>query len=355
MAPIPILSRVGSDFGFGRKKQGGVPAGPAGTFTVSGSPYSVPGSGPWNVAAGAYDSGLTAGPQTLTVGAGSPFYVTFKVVGAGGGKGGQGSQHGGGGAGVIGQVELKAGQTYILVVGDGSQVAYPTRPSPQPTPYGGGGQADYPNRGGGGGFSGVFYSSVSEANAVIVAGGGGGHGSYGGGSAGGGTPGTQPQPSAGAPGAGPNADQSAPVGGGGTTNNSGLGPGGSGGSGQSFDGYPGPGISLQGGSGRGGGGGGYYGGGSGTDRGAHSPGGGGGSSYWGGHPQAPVSNTEMWGGIVGWYPSVPLQGYAAYNMPSTGGPIGNAGFGAGPNFTGTPYTNNGYPGRILIYRTGSEP
>ena len=63
----------------------------------------------------------------------------------------------------------------------------------------------------------------------------------------------------------------------------------------------------------------------------------------------------MWGGFVGWYPSTPFQGIAGYGMPAQGGPTGFAGYGAGPKYPGTPYTNNGYPGIILIYRTGSEP
>ena len=39
----------------------------SGAFTVGSTPYIVPGAGPWTVADGAYDSGLTAVPLTLTV------------------------------------------------------------------------------------------------------------------------------------------------------------------------------------------------------------------------------------------------------------------------------------------------
>lgn len=352
----PLLGMFGMGGGIGSNLIGGVSA--AGAFTVGSTPYTVPGSGPWAVSDGAYDSGLTSGPSTLTVTDG-PFTVTCKVIAAGGAKGSVGSDHGGGGGGVHATIELMNGQSYTLIVGQGDGKSG----SPWPTLVGGGGHADYPLRGSGGGFSGIFYSpSVTQSNACIVAGGGGGVGSYGGGGGGGGIQGDGTSPANGEGGAGqpplnpanPNPGLDPPRGEGGQTNNNGLGPGGSGGAGQSYDPHPGPGTSLQGGAGRGGGGGGYYGGGSGTDRGPYSPGGGGGSSYWGGHPNGPVTKLGNYGGVVGWYPNSYFQGLGAYGMPqSAGGPHGSAGQGAGP---GNPpsYTNNGYPGRIIIYRSGSE-
>ena len=354
----PVQGLAGMGGGVVSKLLGGLSV--SGAFTVGSTPYIVPGAGPWTVADGAYDSGLTAGPLTLTVDDG-PFFVTCKVIGAGGSKGSQGSEHGGGGGGVLATIELKDGITYALVVGDGA-----TGPNsqPKPIPYGGGGHGDYPLRGSGGGFSGIFVSSVIEANACIVAGGGGACGSYGGGAGGGGsmdTDGTAPANGDGGAGqpplnpSNPNPGLDPPRGEGGTTNNGGLGPGGAGGSGQSQDPYPGPGISLQGGAGRGGGGGGYYGGGAGTDRGGHAPGGGGGSSYWGGHPNGPVTKLGNYGGANGWYPHPYFKGLGAYGMPQpAGGPHGVAGYGGGPKWT-SPYTNDGYPGRIIIYRSGSEP
>lgn len=352
----PFQGLAGMGGGVVSRVLGSVAGGSSGAFTVGSTPYTVPGSpSGWSVADGAYDSGLTAGPSTLTVTDG-PFTVTCKVIGAGGAKGSQGSQAGGGGGGVHATIELMDGQTYTLVVGTGNGRAS----SPWPKPNGGGGHADYPLRGSGGGFSGIFHSStVNESNACIVAGGGGGHGSYGGGAGGGGdlsTDGSSPANGTfgvGAPPLSP-ADNN-PQGEGGTTNNSGAGPGGSGGSGQSYDPHPGPGTSLQGGAGRGGGGGGYYGGGSGTDRGSYSPGGGGGSSYWGGHPNGPVTKLGNYGGSTGWYPHPYYKGLGAYGMPQpAGGPHGSAGYGAGPKWT-SPYTNDGYPGRIIIYKSGSEP
>ena len=354
----PFQGLAGMGGGVVSRVLGSVAGGSSGAFTVGSTPYTVPGSpSGWAVSDGAYDSGLNSGPSTLTVTNG-PFTVTCKVIAAGGAKGSVGSHHGGGGGGVHATIELMDGQTYTLVVGTGSGKAS----SPWPTLQGGGGHADYPLRGSGGGFSGIFHSStVNESNACIVAGGGGGVGSYGGGAGGGGdmaTDGSSPANGGGGVGPPPYGSpggQDPPRGEGGTTNNSGAGPGGSGGSGQSYDPHPGPGVSLQGGAGRGGGGGGYYGGGSGTDRGSYSPGGGGGSSYWGGHPNGPVTKLGNYGGAPGWYPHPYFKGLGAYGMPQpAGGPHGNAGYGAGPKWT-SPYTNDGYPGRIIIYKSGSEP
>ena len=354
----PFQGLAGMGGGVVSRVLGSVAGGSSGAFTVGSTPYTVPGSpSGWAVSDGAYDSGLNSGPSTLTVTNG-PFTVTCKVIAAGGAKGSVGSHHGGGGGGVHATIELMDGQTYTLVVGQGNGKSS----SPWPTLVGGGGHADYPLRGSGGGFSGIFHSStVNESNACIVAGGGGGVGSYGGGAGGGGdmaTDGSSPANGGGGVGPPPYGSpggQDPPRGEGGTTNNSGAGPGGSGCSGQSYDPHPGPGVSLQGGAGRGGGGGGYYGGGSGTDRGSYSPGGGGGSSYWGGHPNGPVTKLGNYGGAPGWYPHPYFKGLGAYGMPQpAGGPHGNAGYGAGPKWT-SPYTNDGYPGRIIIYKSGSEP
>ncbi|MFA5795455.1 MAG: DUF2341 domain-containing protein [Candidatus Brocadiia bacterium] len=102
------------------------------------------------------------------------------------GGGGSGGTVGGwlygapGGAGGAAQGMLSAisGATYNIVVGGGGVVNSPVGAGAA----GGGGEASNNNSsnvyaGGGGGYSGVFKSSVSQANACIIAGGGGGGGS----------------------------------------------------------------------------------------------------------------------------------------------------------------------------------
>jgi hypothetical protein len=101
--------------------------------------------------------------------------------GAGGGGGTPGGWSfgapGGGGGFSFGQlVGFSAGQQLILVVGGGGAVNAAT------SAFGGGGRASVngvDNRygSGGGGYTGLFVTSVSQANAILIAGGGGGGGS----------------------------------------------------------------------------------------------------------------------------------------------------------------------------------
>ena len=102
------------------------------------------------------------------------FSITTHIWGAGGGLWFQPALTfiGGGGRrwcwwiGTVGDLTLVSGTTYKFVIG--SSDANPSNPG-QPTGAGG-------NAGCGGGYSGVFTTSVSHANAVIMAGGGGGTG-----------------------------------------------------------------------------------------------------------------------------------------------------------------------------------
>ena len=202
--------------------------------------------------------------------------LTIKAWGAGGGGGGYNGGGAGGSAYATGIFAVDAGITLIGVVGGGGKYggADGSLPGPGTTgAFGGGGPStgqSYTdaNGGNGGGYSGLFISSVSQANAIIVAGGGGGggyagtNGGYGGGTTGG-------------------------------TGENGGGTGGTGG-GQSSGGTAGTGATgstngaaLQGGTGgntsqpyycAGGGGGWYGGGGAGGSNGGGSSGSGGGSS-----------------------------------------------------------------------------
>ena len=124
--------------------------------------------------------GPTGSNQTFTVPAG----VTALLVklwgagGAGGNSGGwsQGSRGGGGGH-TIGIIPTTPGTQYIIVVGLPGQTNYPGGQTPR---YGGGGgmHSNTDNRwgGSGGGYSGIFITSVTQANALMIAGGGGGGG-----------------------------------------------------------------------------------------------------------------------------------------------------------------------------------
>lgn len=269
----------------------------ANTFTIDGTPYSLPIG--WN-------SGLTAGEYTMVVGP-TPMTATVKLWGAGGGLGSQPSGGGGGGGYATGTAVFQAGSTYKIIVGTGGGPNALTK-------YGGGNNGDGV-RGGGGGYSGIFVSSVTHGNSAIIAGGGGAGGgpnAYGGGGGGGGT-------------TGGDSNGPLPRGLGGTQSAGGAG-GTSGVNGSALTGGGGPPLA--------GGGGGYYGGGSGSDNGAGSPGGGGGSGYTGGHPSLPLSSVSMTNGTVG------SPGTAGNNAD----PLCN---GAGQAATTNP--NPGTPGRVVIY------
>lgn len=190
-------------------------------------------------------------------------YVIEMFAWGGGGGGGGGSGVGGGGGAATGSMLVTSGTAFAVVVGGGGQARGPEA-GPGPAVAGGGGNTGNAGYGGqGGGYSGIFTTSASQANAVLIAGGGGG-GSYDWsnsvGGAGGGTNGQNAQGTNAANGA----SQSAGGTGTGGVNN---------------------GAALQGGTanggdegGGGGGGGGYWGGGAGN--GSAGGAGGGGSGYF---------------------------------------------------------------------------
>jgi hypothetical protein len=213
------------------------------------------------------------------------FSITTHIWGAGGGSGTPIGGPTGGGAGgfTVGDFTLVRGTTYKFVVG--SSDATPTNPG-QPTGHGA-------NAGCGGGYSGVFTTSVSQANAVIMAGGGGGSGGNDGGTMG-----------SGGAGGGSTAQNGIAAGGYGDSPGDGgtQSAGGSGGTGSNNGGngtaLQGGGGGARGGSGAGGGGGGsgYYGGGGGAGQSAINTGGGGGgggSGYL--HPSLITNGTTTTG------------------------------------------------------------
>lgn len=171
-------------------------------------------------------------------------------------EGNSGWGNGSGGGAAVGTVSFVGGSTYILRIGNRGSAT---------NAYGGGAGGGVYNRGaagGGGGYTGIFLTSVTQANAILMAGGGGGGASsradsLGGrpGNAGGGTTGV----------------------GAGDSFNAGGGTQSAGGTGANA------GSALQGGAGSGGGGGGgggYFGGGGGGVHGDGGAGGGGGSGYF---------------------------------------------------------------------------
>jgi hypothetical protein len=185
----------------------------------------------------------------------------FAWGGGGGGAGNSGYGAGGGGGAANGTMAVTPSTAFAVVVGGGGSSQGPGA-GPGTAPAGGGGTAGSSGYGGqGGGYSGIFSTSASQANARLIAGGGGGAG-YDGSSAQGGP-------------------------GGGTNGVAGTGGGaGSGGTQSGSSGYP-AGTALQGGSpntpdggGGGGGGGGYYGGGAGGNGTPTDSSGGGGSGYF---------------------------------------------------------------------------
>jgi hypothetical protein len=126
--------------------------------------------------------------QTFTVPAGVTS-LKVKMWGPGGGTGNY-SNSGGGGAGGFstGLLSVTPGEQLILVVGSGGKK--PASSSGNGGlggwPGGGFGTRGDASAGGGGGYSGIFTSSISQANALIVAGGGGGSSGFGNYQAGGG-------------------------------------------------------------------------------------------------------------------------------------------------------------------------
>lgn len=108
--------------------------------------------------------------------------IYVKMWGAGGAGGVSGGwsygSPGGGGGCSVGVIPVTAGETLILVVGQGGQTNYA---SPGSYNYGRGGtfsnNSDNRYAGQGGGYTGIFRSSVTQGNAIMIAGGGGGGGS----------------------------------------------------------------------------------------------------------------------------------------------------------------------------------
>jgi hypothetical protein len=122
---------------------------------------------------------FTGANQTLTIPAGVTA-ILAKCWGAGGGAGTIGGWYigspGGGGGFMSSVITVTPGENLIVIVGERGRV------NPSTYAFGGGGRAtnnNVDNRygGGGGGYSGIFRTSVSQANALIIAGGGGGGGS----------------------------------------------------------------------------------------------------------------------------------------------------------------------------------
>jgi large repetitive protein len=199
--------------------------------------------------------------------------ISVKMWGAGG-AGAGGPSAGGSGALVKGTIAVTPGQVLALVVGGGGQRSTTAAIAGG---FGGGGASGNKQGGSGGGYSGIFNTSVSFANALGIAGGGGGGGYYGNGTFGG---------AGGATSGSNGGDRTA------TTFQGGRGAtavaGGAAGAGTTVGTA---GTALAGGVGGnnatyggGGGGGGYYGGGGGYGSGSilnYSSGGGGGSSYLG--------------------------------------------------------------------------
>lgn len=267
----------------------------------------------------------TGGVQTYTVPAGITS-INVWLWGAGGAgadrTGGGNGGAGGSGAFVKGTLAVTPGQVLQIVVG--GRGTFSTTNGTHAGGYGGGGTA-YQNAGSGGGYSGIFLTSVSFANARAIAGGGAGAGygrerNFGG--AGGATTGSA--------GGGLNVTN---TGGGGGTLAAG-GAAGAGGAG-TFAGTSG--SQLQGGTGGnagagtyggGGGGGGYYGGGGGygSNQGGGSgtwgSGGGGGSSYTAG--LSGVTNTAGNFNNAGGANNPPGTSEIYYNGTAGVGGAGNA-------------------------------
>ena len=222
----------------------------------------------------------TAGTYDLTIPAGAT-WLHVKAWGAGGANG-PSSDAGGGGGFAQGNITVSVGQAYKIVVGGAGSG------TTGGTGGGGTGGTGADNGGGGGGYSGVFITSVSQANAKVIAGGGGGGGSTDASSsnagAGGGTDGAD-----GASGANNSYGKKGTSSAGGAAGIAGGGGGGaSGTAGSALQGGTG-GAGGGGAFGAGGGGGGYYGGGgggaSGTALAAGVNGGGGGSGFTSGTSQ----------------------------------------------------------------------
>lgn len=100
--------------------------------------------------------------------------ISVKIWGAGGAGASTGGS-GGSGALVKGTATVSAGQSLVIVVGGGGSWSTSATSTGG---FGGGGSTGGPKGASGGGYSGIFLTSVSQANAIGVAGGGAGGGYY---------------------------------------------------------------------------------------------------------------------------------------------------------------------------------
>lgn len=292
----PLVSRVGFNPSFGRRKNRLPLVQTVRTFSYTGSAqtYTIPSLFVPN-----------DGVQSILV----------YVWGAGGGGNGVYSGQAGCGGFAQGLLQLSPGTSCSIIVGGGGVrggIAGQTA-------FGGGGTSSVGGDCGGGGLSGIFENSYTFANSIIIAGGGGGMGGNG----------PTPRTYYGGCGGGTNGEGNIPQdcgnsGGGGTQS-----AGGTGGI---------SGSQLQGGGGGsrgGGGGGGYYGGGfvEGVSGCGH-PGGGGGSGYL--HP------TKITSGSF----STLTYTRTAGTVPQSANPYYISGVGNGPNTT-----TDGGNGLIVIVET----
>lgn len=298
-------------------------------FTVLSVPTSIDASGEWDLQASnlvlsssdTYDIGATLGSVA----------VRTHVWGAGGGGGSPAGASGGAGGFTVGDLTLVSGTTYKFVIGDSSGNS---SNAGAPSNFGPG---NVGSGGVGGGYSGVFTTSISQANAIIMAGGGGGaggsdEGTHGDGGAGGGSTGVD----------GSGSPQSSD-GDGGTQFSGGSGGPGNAGSGSNGGPLSGGNGGPRGNSGGGGGGGGsgYYGGGGGggvaNTSGNGGGGGGGGSGYL--HPTLVSNGTTSQGSGGARVETSPLTPL----IPGSAGRGNNA-----DNQLGRPNANRGGLGCIVI-------
>lgn len=113
----------------------------------------------------------TGGDQSIVV----PSCATYAIVriwgagGAGTGSSASGDASGGSGGYINARIPVTAGNTLIIVVGEGGDRSGGGT-------YAGGGSGINGESGDGGGYSGVFNISKTHANALVIAGGGGGGG-----------------------------------------------------------------------------------------------------------------------------------------------------------------------------------
>ena len=236
------------------------PGVPADEFVIDLSPAGTDGTTEINLSADESTfSAFTAGIEYTLIPRGT-FVAKLTANGASGGSSIERSVAGGNGGNATGDFVFESGVSYKLRLGGAGVTGGAGGYSGGGNGGGGSGAG-----GGGGGFTGLFESTVAQANAIIIAGGGGGGAN---------------DPAVGGVGGGLNGGNggNAPGRGGGGGTQTSAGTGGAGG-----------GSALQGGSGAGGGGGGYFGGAAGNPyNGCCADGaGGGGSGYL--HPSK-ISN-----------------------------------------------------------------